>query len=81
MTRSNNTQAVAETARHIRAARDQVERQRTLIAKFEREGLDVTSEKYLLDRFQTVLMRDEARMGRLLYEDDLGRDDGKAAPG
>jgi len=77
MTRRNLAHAVERTARHIRSAQELVDRQRNLIAKFEREGLDVASERYLLDSFQNVLTRDEARMGRLLYEEGLGRDDKK----
>jgi hypothetical protein len=77
MTRRNRAHAVERTARHIRSAQELVDRQKNLIAKFESEGLDVTSERYLLDSLQNVLTRDEARMGRLVYEDGLERQDKK----
>jgi hypothetical protein len=59
---------LATTARHIAAAQKLIKHQKDIIHKFGREGLDTTTEQYLLDALRRELMMDEARMGRLLYE-------------
>lgn len=63
--------AIEKAAENLRAARELADRQRTLIVKFESEGLDTFAERNLLHGLQNVLRLDEARIGRLLYEDAL----------
>jgi hypothetical protein len=64
---------IEEAAEHLRVARELTDRQRSLVARFESEGLDTFAERTLLHTFENVLRLEEARMGRLVYEDALAR--------
>lgn len=72
-TRDGLARAIKEQEAHVETAEDSVNRQKSLISKFAREGLDVSTEQALLHDFETEFAEQKVKLGRLLYEAALAR--------
>ena len=64
---------IREVTKHIQAAEEAIHRQQRVIARFEAEGLPTMVENDLLHAFQQVLGKHEAKLARLVYEQNLAQ--------
>jgi hypothetical protein len=62
---------IRQVTKHIQAAEETIQRQQRLIARFEAEGLPTIAENDLLHAFYQVLAKYEAKLARLVYEQNL----------
>jgi hypothetical protein len=60
--------AIEEQEAHVQSAEDLVNRQRDLVIKFTKEGLETFAEVNLLHELENNLATHKVRLGRLLYE-------------
>ena len=60
--------AIEKQESHVQSAAELVNRQRDLVAKFAKEGLETVPEVNLLYELENHLATHKVRLGRLLYE-------------
>ena len=60
--------AIEEKQAHVQRAEDLVYRQRELVGKFAREGLEISTEVIFLHDLENELATQNMRLARLLYQ-------------